>query len=432
MADGQQQDATAGPAQVWQPGLHPLGEDEELEFDPTAYDLLYPFQLEWPCLSFDILRDELGADRTSFPHTMYIVAGTQAASAKENSLQVARLTQLGRMQHGGDNDESEDESSDDDMDNASLKPGRPVLQLHSLPHYGGVNRVRAAPQQPNLVATWSDTGHVQVWDVKQQLQALNAAATTSAAQKVTARLAPLQVFKGHKTEGFALDWSPVVAGRLLSADCEGAIHVWEPTDAGRWAVSASPLCGHEQSVEDVQWSPTEAGVFASCGVDGHICIWDTRKAQPALRVAAHGADVNVISWNRIATCMIVSGCDDGCFRIWDLRHFAQDGFVANFQYHTASVTSVEWSVFDSTTLATSSADDQVAVWDLAVERDVEEEAAAMAADTALPPPDLPPQLLFVHQGQKDMKELHWHPQVPGVCISTASDGFAVWKAANCP
>ena len=41
----------------------------------------------------------------------------------------------------------------------------------------------------------------------------------------------------------------------------------------------------------------------------------------------------------------------------------------------------------------------MAVWDLAVERDVEEEAAAMAADTALPPPDLPPQLLFVHQAR---------------------------------
>jgi hypothetical protein len=35
-----------------------------------------------------------------------------------------------------------------------------------------------------------------------------------------------------------------------------------------------------------------------------------------------------------------------------------------------------------------------------VERDAEEEAAAMAAgDNALAPADLPPQLMFVHQGR---------------------------------
>ena len=55
---------------------------------------------------------------------------------------------------------------------------------------------------------------------------------------------------------------------------------------------------------------------------GHISIWDTRKAAPALRVHAHSADVNVMSWNRLASCMLVSGCDDGTFRIWYLCLFA--------------------------------------------------------------------------------------------------------------
>ena len=105
--------------------------------------------------------------------------------------------------------------------------------------------------------------------------------------------------------------------------------------------------------------------------------------------------------------------------------------MANFTFHRAAVTSVDWAPFDSAMLASSSADNTVCVWDLAVERDAEEEAAALAAkDNAAPPEDLPPQLMFVHQGLKDPKEIKWHRQIPGACVTTAADGFNIFKAYN--
>ncbi len=81
-------------------------------------------------------------------------------------------------------------------------------------------------------------------------------------------------------------------------------------------------------------------------------------------------------------------------------------------------------------LQTTSSDNVLAIWDLAVERDPEEEMSLAAANNAMAPEDLPPQLLFSHMGQHDMKEAHWHVQIPGLLVCTAADGFAVFKPYN--
>lgn len=39
-------------------------------------------------------------------------------------------------------------------------------------------------------------------------------------------------------------------------------------------------------------------------------------------------------------------------------------------------------------------------------------------------------ILILEQGQKDLKELHWHAQIPGMLISTAADGFNVLMPSN--
>lgn len=440
--------------EVWRPGIDGMEEDEELEYDPTVYDCLHAWQLEWPCLSFDVLQDELGDNRTHFPHSLFAVAGTQAEKANQNNLTLMRVTRLKktrRKERTGNDEDSED--SDEDSDDESVGgPGGdgPVLQVAKVMHHGAVNRVRSMPQAPSIIASWGETGVVQVWDLSPQLQQLMAmtadeggAGGAGGAGKAveSQRVAPRHAFTGHRDEGYAVDWSAVVPGRLVTGDNASGIHVWEPVEGGKWAVDKNaPFIGHQSSVEDCQWSPAEKDVFASCSADQTVCIWDCRtRNKPALQVKVHDSDVNVMSWNRMANCMLATGADDGSLRIWDLRNFSGTGvggatstkFVANFTFHRGPVTSVEWARFDSAMLATGSADHTVCVWDLAVERDAEEEAAAMAAeDNAVAPEDLPPQLMFVHQGLKDPKEIHWHHQIPGMCLTTAADGFNAFKAYN--
>ena len=50
--------------QVWRPGIDQLAEGEELEYDPSAYIMYHSLTGEWPCLSFDFLKDDLGEGRT--------------------------------------------------------------------------------------------------------------------------------------------------------------------------------------------------------------------------------------------------------------------------------------------------------------------------------------------------------------------------------
>jgi ribosome assembly protein RRB1 len=97
--------------------------------------------------------------------------------------------------------------------------------------------------------------------------------------------------------------------------------------------------------------------------------------------------------------------------------------VAQFKWHNAPITSVEWHPTDDSVLAVSGEDDQVSLWDLSMEKDLQ-------APSQENEPEIPPQLLFVHQGQKAIKEVHWHPQLPGVLGTTAFTGFNVFKTIS--
>ncbi|CAN1142703.1 Protein HEAT STRESS TOLERANT DWD 1 [Linum perenne] len=398
------------PTEVWQPGVDKLEEGEELECDITAYNSLHAFHTGWPCLSFDIVRDPRGFVRTEFPHTVYFVAGTQAGKAAWNSVGICKVSNVSGKRRdvvpkkiGDGESDMDDDSSDSDEDSDEDEAGGskdPVLQIRRVAHSGCVNRIRAMSQSPHICATWSDSGYVQIWDVSSHLKALSESETKAAGKDPpVVNQAPLVNFKGHKDEGYALDWSPRVPGRMVSGDCRNCIHLWEPTSGTSWNVDPTPFVGHTASVEDLQWHPVKDSEFASCSVDGTIALWDTRQGKsPVIHFKEHTTvDVNVLSWSTMVHHLLAFGSDDGTFSICDLRRTVD--VVGRFDYHKHPITSIEWSHYDDSTLAVSSADNQLTIWDMSVERDEEEEAEfkAETREQVNGPADLPQQLLFVHQ-----------------------------------
>ncbi|KAK1795317.1 hypothetical protein P4O66_010487 [Electrophorus voltai] len=417
-----------GDSKVYVPGLQPLQLGEELEMDQSAYRLYHQCQTGAPCLSFDVLRDAEGEGRETFPLSMLLCSGTQADTALSNRLIVMRMHNLyGTKKKNKEEEEEEEESSDGESDeDGEDEEKKPQLELAMMPHYGGINRVRVTQRgEQALAAVWSEKGQVEIFDLRRQLDAVHSSAVMAAFVKQRKEATPLFSFAGHMSEGFALDWSSKVPGRLVSGDCKKNIHVWEPREGGTsWQVDQRPFSSHSKSVEDLQWSPTEATVFASCSVDQSVRIWDIRAPPNSMLSAneAHSTDVNVISWNQTEP-FLLSGGDDGLLKVWDLRQFQSGRAVASFKQHSAPVTSVEWNPVDSSVFAASGADDVISQWDLSVEScDVGERAGSLK--------DLPPQLLFLHQGQSEVKELHWHPQIPGTLISTALSGFNVFRTIS--
>uniref|UniRef100_A0A069DTY3 Glutamate-rich WD repeat-containing protein 1 n=1 Tax=Panstrongylus megistus TaxID=65343 RepID=A0A069DTY3_9HEMI len=414
---------------VYLPG-RPLKKDELLVHDPSAYLMLHEAQTGAPCLSFDIIPDGDGDNRTEFPLTVYLVAGTQAETPNGNSIIVMKVSNLVKTLKEGDDEKSES-SDESDSDDENFITRLPKMETALIRHQGTINRIRTTVTNGRLLAAvWSELGRVTVIDLKQQLLAIADPSLRPAKKKkkkkgVGEPMDPLQVFTGHDDEGYGLDWSSVSKGVLASGDCKSNIFVWLPVEAG-WTINSSPLSGHTDSVEDLQWSPNEPNVLASCSVDRTIRIWDTREhGSRACKLTvkdAHKSDINVLTWNRREP-FIISGGDDGFLNIWDLRNFETNNPVAILKHHTKSVTTVEWSPHESSIFASGGEDDQIALWDLAVERD---------DDPNMDPQlkGLPSQLLFIHQGQNDIKELHWHAQVPGLVISTANSGFNFFKTIS--
>ena len=130
------------------------------------------------------------------------------------------------------------------------------------------------------------------------------------------------------------------------------------------------------------------------------------------------------NWNKLNTNYIVSGGDDGELKVWDFRQF--DIPFSTFDWHRKPITSVEWCPHDESSFLASSEDDSISFWDISMEADRELAQEKNIKEIEM----IPPQLMFLHQGQKEIKEAHWHDQIEGIVLSTALDGMNIFRPCN--
>lgn len=452
-------DAEASAAQqkprVWRPGVDTLQEDEILDYDPASYQVYETATMEWPSLSFDILRDpNLSASSIKYPANIFAVCGTQADKSGQNAVNVLYLENIHESkEQTEDNDDgaiiidegiSDDESAPTTTTTTTTKThmNDPIITSESFLHPGGtINRLRAMPQKQSIISTWGENGTVYIWDISQQLSYLSRTLLTPPTKNLT----PLYSFQ-HGIEGYAMAWSGL-QNRLATGDCYGNIHLHsitphgdstqiQTTTATKPFITAHPgIQPQNVSIEDIAWSPTESRVFASVDTAGYLSIWHdgARANTPRLTVKASDTDVNVLSWNPHASTssLILTGDDAGVIKVWDLRYLKDPTHAvqAEYSWHKKAITSVQWHPQESSMFIASGEDHGISIWDLALEADIDE-VAKEATGAEMVDYNVPGQLLFMHLGQKEVKEVQWHPQYTSLVMSTAANGIDIFKPAN--
>ena len=120
----------------------------------------------------------------------------------------------------------DDELSDSDEENDKYQ--EPTLRYESVPHKGSINRIRSMYGSP-IVATWNEDGELGIYNVSQPLAELDAPVIAGKKQQKNFGGSKLASWK-HKSEGYALDWSPNTYGRLAAGNCSAELWLYQSAD----------------------------------------------------------------------------------------------------------------------------------------------------------------------------------------------------------
>ena len=425
-----------------------LKEGEILDYDNDAYEMLHRSKVEWPCLSVDFLLKEnsslsnlkdfyLSNDKRKmtedkYPYSTYIISGSQT-DEKDGYFYFMKWYNMRKTKYDDDPDKGEDNENEEEEDEEKINP---FMKYEKIKVNGNINRVKSM-KNSSICALWNDSPSVDIIDCEELFNNIEYQEEIKVEdednidnfkknKKKKKDLKYKKIFKKslpQKLEGFAIDWNNITPFILAVGGYDKKVSIYKPKDENISDIILSgDLSGHGDSVEDIQWSPNEENVLASCGIDRSIRFWDVRqdsKNPPKIIKDAHNSDVNVISWNTVRNHLFASGGDDNTFKVWDLR-FLNEPRITEIKWHTGPINSIMWDPFDESQLAVCSEDNRLSVWDFSVEPDEKKLFDNYNNE-------IPQQLVFLHQGQINLKDVKFHPVFKNMLISSAENGLNLFR-----
>ena len=138
-------------------------------------------------------------------------------------------------------------------------------------------------------------------------------------------------------------------------------------------------------------------------------------------VDAHTKEINCLAFNPFSEFLLATGSADNTVALWDLRSLKTK--LHSLEGHTEEIYQVQWSPHNETVLASASLDRRLNMWDLSkIGKEQNPEDAE----------DGPPELLFIHGGHTaKIADFSWNPNDPWVIGSVGEDNIIqVWQVAE--
>lgn len=268
-----------------------------------------------------------------------------------------------------------------------------------------VLKIRAMPAETNILAVKTASGFIGVFNTVQELHEDDAGHTM-----------PDALLRGHSRGGFGLSWNTLKPGYIASASDDGYVNYYDvshrltidmqeqtaadPELAGPETQPIERLVGHRDIVTDCSWHSSQSHLLASASMDGDVRIWDIRMSAGSSTIhGAHQGGATAAQFHPVGAFQLATAGVEGSIHLWDIRRITDP--VAELNYHGKSVTGLQWSPANETVIASYSDDGRVVLWDL--------------AKTSLPltysdDEVAPPEVSFVHIGHVGrVTDVSWNP-----------------------
>lgn len=378
---------------------------------PFLYDTLYSHCLIWPSLTVEWFPNKDVPQNSDFSLQKLLI-GTHTSNDEQNYLQIMKV-KLPLDDKPVENSEYADNSNEANGLGQVTEKQRIDMEL-KINHRGEINRARSMPQCPNIIATKTISGDINIFDYHKHPRIPE-----------SDDVKPQLILKGHEKEGYGMSWNPNKEGLLLSGADDNCIFIWDIEKAEMSGGVVEPILEfkeHESVVEDVCWHKSDENVFGSVSDDKKLKIWDIRQKENSFySVDAHIEEILSLDFSPFNANLIITSSVDKTVALWDIRNLKS--IVHVFKSHRDEVGVVKFNPHVESLFASGSSDRRVIIWDISrVGDEISEEERK----------DGPPEMLFLHGGHTSkVSDLDWNKNEKLMLASVADDNIIqIWQMAS--